>query len=216
MGRERKESMKKQTQLQRLRKNPRISHLNSWYNRPFIEWLSGRMDGKRFQFCDLEGGHITPYIHRKSHFLDTYINKLYRDVTREFNETYQLVHSLCTELKEMEDPEKPIEGINPEEYARRSAELSSKIRHNKIRRKEILLQMSSLNESILMTDLELKNHIEASEDIAATRYANYWKGILETKQLNEYLPLIPERKYDGRIEYYTHRDRVLSLLREYV
>ena len=76
--------------------------------------------------------------------------------------------------------------------------------------------MSSLNESILMTDLELKNHIEASEDIAATRYANYWKGILETKQLNEYLPLIPERKYDGRIEYYTHRDRVLSLLREYV
>jgi len=65
--------MKKYTQLQRLRKKPRISHLNAWYNRPFIEWISGRRDGKRFQICDLEGGHTTPYIHRKSHFLDTYI-----------------------------------------------------------------------------------------------------------------------------------------------
>lgn len=208
--------MKKDTQLQRLRKKPRISHLNAWYNRPFIEWISGRMDGKRFQICDLEGGHTTPYIHRKSHFLETYINELYRDVTREFNEVYQEVHSLCTELREMEEPEEPKDGINPEEYARRAAEAHAKQRRNKLRRKEILLQMSALNESILMTDLELKNHIEASEDIVATRYANYWKGILETKKLNEYLPLVPERKYEGRTEYYFHRDRVLSLLKEYV
>ena len=126
------------------------------------------------------------------------------------------MHSLCTELREMEEPEEPKDGINPEEYARRAAEAHAKQRRNKLRRKEILLQMSALNESILMTDLELKNHIEASEDIAATRYANYWKGILETKKLNEYLPLVPERKYEGRTEYYFHRDRVLSLLKEYV
>ena len=66
--------MEKHSQLQKLRKKPRISHVNSWFNRPFIEWISGRVDGKRFQICDLEGGHITPYINRKSHFLDTYMN----------------------------------------------------------------------------------------------------------------------------------------------
>lgn len=208
--------MEKHSQLQKLRKKPRISHVNSWFNRPFIEWISGRVDGKRFQICDLEGGHITPYINRKSHFLDTYINELYRDVTREFNEAYQLVHALCTELKGMEEPENPKDGINPEEYARRAAKAKAKLEKNQMRRKEILLQMSALHESISMTDLELKNHIEASEDIAATRYANYWKGILETMKLNEYIPLIPERKYEGRAEYYTHRDRVLSLLKEYV
>lgn len=208
--------MEKHSQLQKLRKKPRISHVNSWFNRPFIEWISGRVDGKRFQICDLEGGHITPYINRKSHFLDTYINELYRDVTREFNEAYQLVHALCTELKEMEEPENPKDGINPEEYARRDAKAKAKMEKNQMRRKEILLQMSALHESISMTDLELKNHIEASEDIAATRYANYWKGILEAMKLNEYIPLIPERKYEGRAEYYIHRDRVLSLLKEYV
>ena len=76
--------MEKHSQLQKLRKKPRISHVNSWFNRPFIEWISGRVDGKRFQICDLEGGHITPYINRKSHFLDTYINELYRVVTRDW------------------------------------------------------------------------------------------------------------------------------------
>ena len=118
--------MEKHSQLQKLRKKPRISHVNSWFNRPFIEWISGRVDGKRFQICDLEGGHITPYINRKSHFLDTYINELYRDVTREFNEAYQLVHALCTELKEMGEPENPKDGINPEEYARRAAKAKAK------------------------------------------------------------------------------------------
>ena len=72
--------MEKHSRLQKLRKKPRISHVNSWFNRPFIEWISGRVDGKRFQICDLKGGHITPYINRKSHFLDTSIGScpLYR------------------------------------------------------------------------------------------------------------------------------------------
>lgn len=196
-----------------LKKSPRIRGVNSIYNIGFIEKHIGKKDAQENQVCQLERGHVTPYIDNKAHLYNSYIDKTYLRTSLTLEPVVEEANALVVELKLM-SPRKHMDRKESGEEAQRQATMEAAERVKRERRKaEILTRIAEIKAESDMVDESLMHHIERAEGVLHAHISKYWCGILSAATAGlEHFPYLEEKDYAGREAYLLNRKNLVSMI----
>lgn len=208
---------KRKRNYQYLKAYPRISGVNSIYNIGFLEKRAGKKDAQDNQICQLQGGHITPYIGNKARLYDSYIDKLYLRTSLNMEMIVREAYALVVELNLINKMVISTKAGNSEEEQRRAALAVVKKEKNDERKAEIIIRIAEIKAESNMVDESLKHHIERAEGIFFARINKYWRGVLaSTSEELEHFPYIDQREYAGRTAYLENRKELIAMIEKAV
>lgn len=192
---------------------PKISGVNGFFDRRFIEKMTGEKDVKGRQVCKCEDGYTTPYVDYKSKCYDSYINKIYLKTSMGLADIVREANSLVIELKMIEKMNSGSLFGNGEEALRQKAQTALNNAQKENRKREILIRIAAIKAESDMVDEALLHHIERARDILHSHISNYWSGVLsKSDEKLEYYPFIAESNYLGRDIYIQNKDRLIEML----
>lgn len=205
--------MKKKNNYKYLKAVPKIHGVNSIFNIGFIEKRTGRKDAQKNQICQLDKGHITPYIDYKVRLYNSYIDKVYLKTALNLAPVVQEANALTVELNLMLAKKAiTIEG-NDEESQRQAALQAVNCVERERRKEDILTRIAEIKAESDMVDESLKYHIERAEEILHSHISRYWRGILmASADVQEYFPYIEKNESVGRKVYLENRKKLIVMI----
>ncbi len=205
--------MKKKNNYKCLKAVPRIHGVNSIFNIGFIEKRTGRKDAQKNQICQLDKGHITPYIDYKIRLYNSYIDKVYLNISLNLEAVVQEANALVVELNFILD-EKAIAIEGSDEESQRQAALQEANRMKREKRKEeILIRIVEIKAESDMVNESLEHHIKRAEGILYSHISRYWRGILmASADVQEYFPYMENKESVSRKMYLENRKKLVAMI----
>ncbi|MBO5390001.1 MAG: hypothetical protein J6A59_18040, partial [Lachnospiraceae bacterium] len=196
-----------------LKRKPKIQGVNGIIYLPFFVKKSGEKDARENQVCEMENGHITPYISKVTKLYNSYINKVYGCTTSELEKLVKEISKLSAELDLMlKDNLYEIKAVG-EEAQRQIASMEARYAHYEKRKPEIITRLAEIKSIIEMVDEMMQHHVERARDIFESHISMYWRGVLKVSDVKlEHFPYIEDATYASRELYNSNINETLRTI----
>ena len=191
-----------------------VSGFGHW---PVFERIKGQMDAKHGQVREVESGYATPWILRKAHYTESYMNTAYLIAADKLEQPHKDAYMAIEELKHLRKAEFPEKHSSVAEHDKRlAAKRLSAMNGSKSKIDSLCLRLAEIEAMIEEYDTDLAHTIERAEAVLDSHVSQYWEGVLRGTELTE-LPICPVvwlKEPKGCGEYRSKKDSIIEMIHE--